>query len=64
MKIYIERNKENKEFDFKGSVQDLLDTLNILSETVLVVKNGTIITEDEELINDDEIKILSVVSGG
>lgn len=64
MKIYIERTKENKQINFGGSVQELLDNLGILSETVLVVKEGTIITEDEMLSNDDDIKILSVVSGG
>lgn len=64
MKIYIERTKENKDLDFSGSVQKLLDTLEILSETVLVAKDGVILTEDEELTNTDEIKILSVVSGG
>lgn len=64
MKIYIERTKENKELNFNGLVQELLDTLKILSENVLVVRNGKIITEDEKLTNNDEIKILSVVSGG
>lgn len=64
MKIFIEREKENKEFEFNGLVQELLDKLGIISETVLIVKDGTIITEDEKLENDDEIKILSVVSGG
>ncbi len=64
MKIFIEREKENKKFDFQGTVQELLDKLKIISETVLVVKNETIITEDELLDNNDEINILSVVSGG
>jgi sulfur carrier protein ThiS len=64
MKIYVERTKENKEFDFEGTVQELLDKLEILSETVLVTRKGTILTEDEQTSNTDEIKILSVVSGG
>ena len=64
MKIYIERSKEHKEFEFKGSVQDLLNNLKIISETVLVVRQGTILTEDEQLTNEDTLKILSVVSGG
>lgn len=64
MKIFIERSKENKKLDFNGSVQELLDKLEIINETVLVAREGIIITEDEELNNNDKIKILSVVSGG
>lgn len=64
MKIYIERTKENKEIDFCGTVDELLKKLSILAETVLVVKENIIITEDEEVTNNDQIKILSVISGG
>lgn len=64
MKIYVERTKENHEFYFNGTVQELFDKLEILSETVLLAKEGTILTEDEILSNDDVVKILSVVSGG
>lgn len=64
MKIYIERTKEHKELTFQGTVQELLDKLDILSETVLVAREGTIITEDENVRDDDVLKILSVVSGG
>ena len=64
MKVYIERTKETKEIEFNGTVQELLDKLEIISETVLVVREGTIITEDEQASDEDMIKILSVVSGG
>lgn len=64
MRVYYDKTRENHVLDFKGSAQELLEKLNINSETVVVTKNGAIITEDEELSNDDEIKILSVVSGG
>ena len=64
MKVYIERTKETKEIEFNGTVQELLDRLEIISETVLVAREGTIITEDEQVTNEDMIKILSVVSGG
>ena len=64
MKLYVERTKENLELDFTGSVQELLDKLNILSETALVARDGNIITEDEEISNEDSIKLLSVISGG
>ncbi|MBI2662197.1 MoaD/ThiS family protein [Candidatus Woesearchaeota archaeon] len=48
----------------RKTVKDLLQQLNINSETVIIIRNNTVITEDELLKNDDEIELLSVVSGG
>lgn len=63
MKVYIE--KIGKTANAKApSVLALLKKLNINPVTVLVVKNGTLVTEDSKLSDKDEIKILSVVSGG
>ncbi len=64
MEIYIERTKEKIKKDFDGTVNELLTELSILPEEVLVIKNGSLVTEDTELTNEDEIKILSVISGG
>ena len=64
MHVYIEKDNEHKEVVFSGSVDDLLKSLKINPETVLVVKNGEVVTEKEELKDVDKIKILSVVSGG
>jgi sulfur carrier protein ThiS len=47
-----------------SSVSDLLQELGLLPETVLVVRNGTLATEDEPLDQTDEVKVLSVISGG
>lgn len=49
---------------FKGSAKALLDLLEINSETVLVVKNKELVGLEEQLEDNDEIEILSVVSGG
>ncbi len=63
MKIYIE--SENKSRIVKpGKVKDILSSLNINSETVIVVRNDEVVTEDEKLKEKDTIKILSVISGG
>ncbi len=64
MKISIERTRELIEKDFSGPAKDLLALLNINLEEVLIIKNGVLITEDEALTTDDDIKLLSVVSGG
>ncbi len=64
MKIFIERTKETKQLDFNGTVQELLDTLGILYEDVLVLRDGSLITEDEEVSSTDSLTLLSVISGG
>ena len=64
MRVYYDKTREQRVLDFTGRAEALLEQLKINAETVVITKNGTIITEDEELTNDDDIKILSVVSGG
>ena len=64
MKVYIEREKSEQELFFKGKVIDLLHKLGINPDDVLVVRKGELITEDEILNDDDEVKLLSVISGG
>jgi sulfur carrier protein len=67
MKITIltERTNTTETVSFKGKkVKELLKQLNINSETVLVVRNNEVITEDETLADKDRIKLLSVISGG
>lgn len=62
--VFNERDQTTKEVNFSGTVQDLLTNLNINPETVLVVRNNEVITEQEILNNNDSIKLLSVISGG
>ncbi len=64
MLIHIERGnrKENKKFE--GTVAELLSELKINPETVLVAKNNELVTADDELGEKDEVRILSVISGG
>jgi sulfur carrier protein len=52
--------------DVKGPrrVKDLLKELNLLPETVLVVRGDDLVTEDDLLRDDDRIEIRPVISGG
>ena len=64
VKVYLEREKETIEKEFSGKIKELLSELNINKETIVVVKNGEVVSEDERCEGDDELKLLSVVSGG
>ena len=64
--IFIDRENKNTnlELDNSSIVSDLLKKLSINPVTVIVSRNNELILEDEELKDKDEIKILSVISGG
>lgn len=63
MKVYIEA--KDKWIKAKApSVGALLKKLDVNPVTVLVVKNGALVADDARLSAKDEVKILSVVSGG
>lgn len=64
--VFIDRENKNKtiELDDNSIVVDLLKKLNINPVTVIVSRNNELILEDEKLNENDEIKILSVISGG
>ena len=48
MKVFIEKDNKTLEVEFKGSVKELLDKLEINSETVLVLSSNEVLTEDEK----------------
>jgi sulfur carrier protein len=52
------------EFDRKMTVKRLLEEVGLLPENVLVLRNGTMVTEDQHLYPGDEVKIVAVISGG
>ena len=64
--IFIDRENKNSkiEVDSSSLVADLLKKLNINPVTVIVSRGDELILEDEKLKDNDEIKILSVISGG
>jgi sulfur carrier protein ThiS len=56
----------NQEFEVRPGMT-LLDALkknNILSEGVICIRNGVLITDDELLKDRDEIQLISAISGG
>ena len=64
MKILL--NHPVREVEVKGPrrVREVLKELNLLPESVLVVRGDDLVTEDELLKDDDRIEIRPVISGG
>ncbi len=48
----------------KSSIENLLEKLEINPETVVVLRNGEVVPDFEELENKDRIEILDIVSRG
>ena len=68
MQITISSDRENQnkiiEIDENSSVKDLLIKININPVTVIVSRDDNIILEDEKLKDKDNLKLISVISGG
>ncbi|MBI4739763.1 MoaD/ThiS family protein [Candidatus Woesearchaeota archaeon] len=64
MKVFIERENASRVMKFCGSGAELLLFLKQNPESVILVKNGEVVAEDELFSDGDNVKILSVVSGG
>jgi len=66
IKVFIDKENRNDKIELNENslVKDLLSKLNINPVTVIVSRNDEIVLENEKLNEKDEIKILSVISGG
>jgi sulfur carrier protein ThiS len=64
MKVVLRNPKRELELPAPGTVGKLLHDLDVLPETVLVIRNDTLVTRDEALTDDDVVEIRRVASGG
>lgn len=66
VKVFIQRLRETRvlDLDENSRIEDLLKNLRISPSEVVPIKNGVIVAEKEAVRDGDEIKLLSVVSGG
>ena len=46
------------------TIKDFLEELDVEPEEVLVARNGTIVSENQELEEGDELKVMDVIAGG
>lgn len=66
VKVFVDRTNLSRTIELANNVTVavLLKELNINPVTVIVSRNNELILEEEKLSNNDEVKILSVISGG
>ncbi|KRT36263.1 ThiS family protein [Acetomicrobium hydrogeniformans ATCC BAA-1850] len=62
--VRVRYKKEVLEFIETMSVNKLLKKMALNKGEVVVIRNGAIVTEDEMLNPDDEVRIIDTVSGG
>lgn len=64
--VLVRLRNPNREIEADAPVlvSVLLDRLGINRESVLVVRNGTIVPGDERLERDDVVEVRPVISGG
>lgn len=64
MKVVLRNPRRELELPAPRTVEALLRELEVVPESVLVIRNDTLATRDERLEDDDVVEIRPVVSGG
>ncbi|MCE7697711.1 MAG: MoaD/ThiS family protein [Methanobacterium paludis] len=64
VKIVIGENTEIREINENQTVKDMLEIMDVPSETVVVKKNNCIVIEEEPVTDGDTIEIIQVIYGG
>ncbi|MFT6291951.1 MAG: sulfur carrier protein [Ilumatobacter sp.] len=64
--MLVKMRNPTREVEMSGgrSVNRLLDDLDLVRESHLVIRNGTLVPGDARLDHDDVIEIRPVISGG
>ena len=61
--VFIERENITKRMN-ASSIDEIIKKLSINQEVVLIAINNELVTRNIKLKDNDEIKLLSVISGG
>jgi sulfur carrier protein len=64
VRVLLRNPKRELEIDGPLRVHALLDRLEVHRDTVLVIRNDTLVPGDEVLEPDDVVEIRPVISGG
>lgn len=64
MKVVLRNPRREVDVDGPTTVSALLEHLDIVPESVLVIRNDELVTRDARLSPDDVVEVRPVVSGG
>jgi sulfur carrier protein ThiS len=64
MRIFLQKEQRSVEMEYAGTARALLQQLDVNPEVVLIVKDGALITLDEDVSDAKLVELLSVISGG
>ena len=62
--VIYERTEYKKEISESTTIKEVLESMNISSETVVVKKNNEIVMDEENLNDEDVIEVIRVIYGG
>ena len=62
--VIFGKKEENKEIQENTTIKEILDAMDISSETVVVKRNNEIVMDEESLGNGDIIEVIRVIYGG
>ncbi|MEL7671780.1 MoaD/ThiS family protein [Methanobacterium sp.] len=62
--VIFGKNEENRVIQEKTTIKEVLDAMDISSETVVVKRNNEIVIEEESLVDGDVIEVIRVIYGG
>ena len=63
-KLTIKDNVEERELNGDLTIKELLDDLDLSSETIVTKKNGEIVIEEASIEDGDEIEFIQIIYGG
>lgn len=64
MKVILRQPRREVEVEGVAKVSDLLKRLDVVAESVLVIRGDELLTPDLPLSDDDVIELRPVISGG
>ncbi|MEN4006535.1 MAG: MoaD/ThiS family protein [Methanobacteriaceae archaeon] len=62
--VIYNKTKQKKEIQENSTIKEMLDLMDISSETVVVKRNNEIVMDEEKLHNKDVIEVIRVIYGG
>jgi sulfur carrier protein ThiS len=64
MRVVLRNPRRELELPAPRTVEQLLRHLDVVPESVLVIRNDTLVTRDQALGDEDVVEIRPVISGG